>query len=336
MAEGRAGTLAPGQRRGVWGQAPIALIFLGLCLLTWMTVGHTFVQKENVVNVARQVSMDTIIACGMTMVIIGGGIDLSVGSVVALSGVLGALVAKQLGGAPPAVMLLASIATAMAAGACCGAFSGFVSTTCRVPPFIATLAVMAAASGFAFIITGGIAIFDLPEGFTALGRGNIGSEDFPIPIPALIMLAVVGASAALLRFSTFGRHVYAVGGNEAAARLSGVNVGRVRLATHVITGLFAGLAGIILVSRLNSGDPKSGFGWELNVIAAVVVGGTSLMGGKGAVVGTFIGALVIGVLNNGLNLVQTQWSISPYWQKVALGAVILVAVLIDQMGKRKE
>jgi len=336
MAEGRAAPSAETARRGAWGQAPIALILLGLCLLTWLLCGNTFVRQQNVLNVANQVSMNAVIACGMTMVIIGGGIDLSVGSVVALSGVIGALAAKRLGGAPPGLMIAAAMGVAMAVGAGCGAFSGLMSTKCRVPPFIATLAMMAAASGFAFIITGGIAVFDLPEGFSALGRGHIGPRAFPIPIPAVIMLCVVGASALLLRFTTFGRHVYAVGGNEAAAQLSGVSVGRVRLATHVITGLFAGLAGIILASRLNSGDPKSGFGWELNVIAAVVVGGTSLMGGKGAVLGTFIGALVIGVLNNGLNLIQARWPISPYWQKVALGAVILVAVLIDQMGKRKE
>jgi ribose/xylose/arabinose/galactoside ABC-type transport system permease subunit len=284
----------------------------------------SFLTIDNFVNVALQIAIYGILAVGMTLVIITGGIDLSVGSLVALSAVAAAAVMEKLGGQPRLSILLA-VALGIGLGLAAGAFSGLMITRLRVPPFIVTLALMTIGRGLAFILTGGFAIGNLPLGFGFLGRGHLG----PVPTPVATMALVFAAGYLLLSKSQYGRYLYAIGGNEEASRLSGINTKSVIQRVYIINGGLAGLAGITLASRLGAGVPNSGLQYELDVIAAVVVGGTSLMGGTGSVMGTFWGTVFIGILNNGLNLAN----VDPYTQKVALGVVILLAVLLDRMKK---
>jgi ribose/xylose/arabinose/galactoside ABC-type transport system permease subunit len=221
------------------------------------------------------------------------------------------------------------IAAGAGVGIALGAVNGIAITRFNLPPFIATLAIWFIAGrdgGLAYLVNDGQPVSNLPNVFLVLGAGSIGG----IPIPIIFMIVVVVIGHLVLTRTKFGRYVYAVGGNEEAAWLSGINVSRVKLAVYVISGLLAALAGMLLAARLASGDPKTGIGQELDVIAAVVVGGTSLFGGRGTILGTVVGALIIGVLNNGLNLLD----ISSYWQPVVKGAVILLAVLIDQVTKK--
>ncbi len=306
----------------------IFFIFLIICAVLSILTGGIFLRPENLINVARQISMESIIAVGMPMVIITAGIDLSVGSVAALSAVLGCNVLTLDLGLPIYVMIFLSLLCGILAGALCGSFNGLMVTIFRVPPFVVTLAVMVMARGLAYIFCKGLPVFNLPTEFTSLGRGYV--IEGLLPVPVLIMAVILIVSHIMLTRTKFGRYIYAIGGNEEVSRLSGINVRKYKFLVYLITGVLSALAGMILASRLGSGDPKSADGWELNVIAAVVVGGTSLMGGKGSIMGTFVGALVIGVLNNGLNLMNVE----AYWQKVFLGAVILAAVLLDQLRKK--
>jgi ribose/xylose/arabinose/galactoside ABC-type transport system permease subunit len=284
----------------------------------------SFLTIDNFVNVALQIAIYGILAVGMTLVIITGGIDLSVGSLVALSAVAAAAVMEKFSGQPRLSILLA-VALGIGLGLVAGSFSGLMITRLRVPPFIVTLALMTIGRGLAFILTGGFSIGNLPLGFGFLGRGHLG----PVPIPVITMALVFAAGYLVLSKSQYGRYLYAIGGNEEASRLSGINTKRVIQRVYLINGGLAGLAGITLASRLGAGVPNSGLQYELDVIAAVVVGGTSLMGGTGSVMGTFWGTVFIGILNNGLNLAN----VDPYTQKVALGVVILLAVLLDRMKK---
>ncbi len=279
----------------------------------------TFLTAANAINVVLQVSVTAILAIGMTIVILTGGIDLSVGSLVAVAGVLAAFVARATAGAVP---LLAALAVGLLAGAVSGAFTGFFVTRFLVPPFIVTLALMSALRGAAFLMTGGYSVGDLPVSFAALGRGSL----LYLPVPVVVMALLYAAGAFVLNSTVFGRHLYAVGGNERAAWLAGVRTARVKMAAYILNGLLGGFAGVMLASRLGAGIPNAGLGYELDVIAAVVVGGASLFGGKGTLGGTLLGAIFIGILNNGLNLAN----VDPYLQKIALGAVILGAVLLDQ------
>ncbi len=298
-----------------------------------------YLTYENQINVFRQISINAIIAAGMTYVILTAGIDLSVGSLVALSGVFLASVLKM-EFIPVYPRILLAIVVGMLVGAASGLFGGFMIVRFRVPPFIATLALMTIVRGLAFLYTNGRPIWGLPREFDYIGRGHFlggllkrihpGVEGV-IPFPVVIMIVVYILAHVVLTQTTFGRYVYAIGGNEEAARLSGINVGAVKLIVYVLSGVSAAISGIILASRLGSGQPNAGVMFELDAIAAVVVGGTSLMGGKGTIVGTFIGALIIGELNNGLNLVGVE----PYLQKVILGLVILLAVLLDQLKKEE-
>jgi ribose/xylose/arabinose/galactoside ABC-type transport system permease subunit len=284
----------------------------------------SFLAVDNFVNVALQIAIYGILAVGMTLVIITGGIDLSVGSLVALSAVAAAAVMEKLSGQPQLSIGLA-VALGIGLGLVAGAFSGLMISRLRVPPFIVTLALMTIGRGLAFILTGGFSIGNLPLGFGFLGRGHVG----PIPTPVLTMALVFVGGYLLLSKSQYGRYLYAIGGNEEASRLSGIDTKKVIQRVYLINGGLAGLAGITLASRLGAGVPNSGLQYELDVIAAVVVGGTSLMGGTGSVMGTFWGTVFIGILNNGLNLAN----VDPYTQKVALGVVILLAVLMDRMKK---
>jgi ribose/xylose/arabinose/galactoside ABC-type transport system permease subunit len=305
----------------------IVAVFALLCVAAAILTRGTFLQPGNLSNVFRQISMESIIAVGMTMVIISGGIDLSVGSTVALSGVITCLTMTNFPG-PFWVAFPVSILAGILAGGACGAFNGFFVTKFDIPPFIASLAVMTAARGLSYIICSGRPIWNLPDGFSRIGQGFIFGF---IPAPVIIMFAFIIAGQIFLSRIKYGRYIYAVGGNAEAARLSGINVKLYLFLVYVIIGILAAVAGIILASRLGAGDPKSGMMWELNVIAAVVVGGTSLSGGEGSIVGTLFGALIIGVVNNTLNLMN----VDAYWQQVVLGSVILSAVLLDKMKNRK-
>jgi ribose transport system permease protein len=289
----------------------------------------TFLKAANILNIANQITVIAIMAIGMTLVIITGGIDLSVGSLAALAAVVVALLIRDFAGGTEAGMtgmLLASSAAIMCCGLA-GAVSGGMVILFGVPPFIVTLAMMLVASGLASLLSGGESIAELPDRFVWLGRGTgiVG-----LPHAVLLMLLLYGAAHGLMTWTVFGRRLYAVGGNREAARLSGVPVGGVILSAYVLAGLLAGLGGVILASQLKSGSPTYGNMYELYVIAAVVVGGTSLAGGEGKMFGTLVGALVIAVIQNGMNLTN----IESYTQKIVLGVVILGAVLIDRLRHR--
>ncbi len=305
-----------------WAQAGLAAAVALECII-FALYSPTFLTPANAINIVLQVSITAILAIGMTLVILTGGIDLSVGSLVAVAGVLAAFVARAAGAVP----LAAALAVGLAAGVASGAFTGLFVTRFSVPPFIVTLALMSALRGAAFLMTGGYSVGDLPASFATLGRGYV----LHLPVPVLVMAALYAAGVLLLNSTVFGRHIYAVGGNERAAWLAGVRTARVKMAAYVLNGLLGGFAGVMLASRLGAGIPNAGLGYELDVIAAVVVGGASLFGGKGTLGGTLLGAIFIGILNNGLNLAN----VDPYLQKIALGAVILAAVLLDQKLSRQ-
>ncbi|MET0646838.1 MAG: ABC transporter permease [Pyrinomonadaceae bacterium] len=282
-----------------------------------------FLSLPNLVNIALSIAIVGILAVGMTAVILTGGIDLSVGSVAALAGIVAAMVAAT--NATGAVAL--SALAALGVGLAVGAFNGAMVAWFRVPPFVTTLAMLTICRGLAFVITDGRSVSDLPESFGLFGRELF----LKVPVPVWLMLLVFAAGWFVLKRMTFGRYVYAVGGNREAAFLAGVNIKGVTMLVYVLNGLLVGLAGLVLASRLGAGVPNAGIQYELDVIAAVVVGGTSLNGGRGSVIATLWGAVFIGVLNNGLNLA----GIDPYMQRIALGAVILLAVLADQLNKTR-
>ncbi|HYG56747.1 MAG TPA: ribose ABC transporter permease, partial [Symbiobacteriaceae bacterium] len=259
------------------------------------------------------------IASGMTLVILTGGIDLSVGPVLALSSAVMAGLAA--GGTHPLVAVLAGLAV----GAALGAANGTVITRGGVAPFVATLGTMTIARGLTLVYTDGRPITGLPDALTALGTGYVG----PIPAPVVVMAAVVLVTYLVLTHTPFGRFIYAVGSNEEAARFAGISVPRTKTLAYMLTGIAAALAGLVLTGRLNSAQPTAGAGFELDAIAAVVLGGTSLAGGQGGILGTVVGALIIGTLDNGLNLLN----VSSFYQQVAKGAVILIAVLLDRRKK---
>ncbi len=288
----------------------------------------TFLLANNLRNVANQIVVIAIIAVGMTMVIITAGIDLSVGSLIALSAVVAAWIIRGMGGeeATFAVMLFASMAAIFMAGFV-GFASGLTITQFKVPPFIATLAVMLVASGFAYIISHGESIYEIPDSYVWLGRG---ADLFSIPNAVILMIIIYGLAHVLMTRTTLGRYIYAVGGNPEAARLSGIRVNLVLIFVYTVCGMMAGLGGIVQASQLKSGAPTYGLLYELYVIAAVVVGGTSLQGGEGRIMGTLIGAFIIAVIQNGMNLTGVE----SYTQKVVLGFVILLAVLLDMLKKR--
>lgn len=286
-----------------------------------------FGQLDNLINVARQISFEGMIAFGMTLIIITGGIDLSVGSVVALTGVVASLVMRSASTWPPGAAILAGLACGVATGALVGLGSGTIIARWAIPPFIVTLAAMLCARGFAFILCDGQPVYELPPQLRGLGRGFIGESAIGrlLPVPVAVMLATYVLIAAVLARTVLGRSIIAVGSNEEAARLACIPVRRTKLGVYLLTGALCGLSGVLHTAKLMAGDPKVGEMWELNIIAAVVVGGTSLFGGRGTITGTLIGALIIGVLNNSLNLLNVEH----FWQKVVLGAVILLASMID-------
>ncbi len=289
----------------------------------------TFLTTQNLMNVANQIAVIAIIAIGMTLVIIGGGIDLSVGSLIALAAVVcSVFVRDHLGGKDAGTWgMIAAACAAISVCALAGLVSGTVITAFSLPPFIVTLAMMMVASGLSYRIADGQSIDQVPETFIWLGRG----ADFAgVPNAVVLMLALYALAHLLMRHTAFGRHLHAVGGNRDAALVSGLRVKRVTLFSCIISGALAGLGGVVMASNLKSGSPTYGQMYELYVIAAVVVGGASLSGGQGKMFGTLVGALILGVIQNGMNLAN----ITSYDQRIVLGVVILVAVLLDRVKRR--
>ncbi|MFC4713247.1 ribose ABC transporter permease [Planococcus dechangensis] len=294
--------------------------FIGLILIIVIitAINPSFLSMNNIFNVLRQVSINALIAFGMTFVILTGGIDLSVGSILALTGAVTA--GMMASGVDPILAMLLGLFL----GAVLGAINGIIIAKGKVAPFIATLATMTIYRGLTLVYTEGRPISGLGDSvaFQMLGKGYF----LGIPIPVVTMLISFGILYFILKKTTFGRRVYAVGGNEEASVLSGINADRIKIYVYSLVGMLAALASLILTSRLNSAQPTAGQMFELDAIAAVVLGGTSLTGGRGWIVGTLIGALIIGVLNNGLNLI----GVSSFFQQVVKGAVILLAVLLDR------
>lgn len=292
---------------------------IALCLtLDFLT--PYFLTVSNLLNVAQQISVIAIMAVGMTFVIITAGIDLSVGSVLALSGM--ALAATFDAGAPLSVAL----ATGLATGLLCGVVNGGLITFGKLPPFIATLGMMSIARGAARLMTGGRPVSGFSSSFRTLANGEL----LHIPMPVVIMAMVYVIAHIVLTRTRLGRYTYAIGGNEEATVLSGINVKFYKTLVYALCGMLSGLAAILLTARLNSAGPNAGIMYELDAIAAAVIGGTSLMGGEGTIFGTLIGALIMGVLRNGLNLL----GVSSYIQDIVIGSVIILAVLMDMALKR--
>ncbi len=300
-----------------------ALIILCLILSIFPGTSEYFLTIKNLFNVLRQISTNLLLACGMTMVIILGGIDLSVGSVIALSGVIAAGCVSRYG-----MPIAPSMIVGILIGVIFGLFNGFVISKTTIPPFIVTLATMNIARGLAGVYTGGSPVRVVSKEWQWIGAGYAAG----IPVPVIIMAIVFVISLLILNRTKIGRYIYAVGGNDMAARFSGINVSKVKFFVYTYSGIMAGLAGIILGSRMYSGQPTAGEGAEMDAIAAVVVGGTSMAGGSGKLGGTLIGALIIGILNNGLNLMN----VNSFWQTVVKGVVILLAVTIDFFRNKKK
>lgn len=287
-----------------------------------------FLKTDNLLNVANQIAVIAVVAIGMTMVIIAGGIDLSVGSLIALSAVVATALIRDRAGAEhagPLAMILCCLA-GIAACALVGLASGLFVTQFDIPPFIVTLGTMLIGSGLAFILAQGQSIYQVPDSFVWLGRGT---GLLGLPNAVWLMGLMYGIGYLLMEHMALGRYIYAIGGNRQAALLSGVPVKRVIILTYAISGALAGLGGVVTASQLKSGAPTYGFMYELYVIAAVVVGGTSLLGGEGKILGTLIGAFIIAVIQNGMNLTGVE----SYTQKVVLGVLILGAVLLDRLRK---
>jgi ribose transport system permease protein len=304
----------------------VLLVLIGLSLALAVRAPG-FAEVENLLLVARQFSMFATMGVGMTMVILTGGIDLSVGSVLALSGCVAAKCMLGLTThADPLLVVFAGIVTGLATGLVCGIINGLIVAKVGIPPFIVTLGMMSIARGLVYVMTRGWPV-SVPEEFLFLGQGRI----WIVPVPVVCMVVIAVGGALFLSRTRLGRHIYAVGGNEEAARLSGINVAAVKLVVYAVCGLLAGFAGITTASYLIVAQPSSGLTNELDVIAAVIVGGTSLAGGSGTVLGTVIGAALMGVLRNGLVLL----GVSANWQLVPLGIVIIAAVVFDQLRQRR-
>jgi ribose transport system permease protein len=309
-----------------------SLLALALMVLALALMNRDFLTLDNTLNVLRQICVNVCLSIGMTIVILSGGIDLSVGSVLAFAGAVAAGLLKK-GIAVPGtdlfieVTVSGAITAGVLVGAALGAFNGLTISRFGLPPFVATLGMLSVARGLTMLWTGGFPITRLGDAFDFLGSGHA----LGIPTPVWISAALVAVFVLVLKRTRFGRQVYAVGGNERAAVLSGLSVSRIQLLVYTIGGALAGVAGLLVTARLDSATPSAGLSYELDSIAAVVIGGTSLSGGRGTLVGTVLGCLIIGVLNNGLVLLE----VSPFWQQVIKGFVILVAVAVDRVGEKR-
>jgi ribose transport system permease protein len=305
-----------------------SLIALAVMVVALGLASDRFLTVENGLNVLRQISINVCLSLGMTLVILSGGIDLSVGSVLALSGAVAAGLLKNGVAIPPLNVLVqftvaGAVMAGLTVGVALGAFNGLMITRLNLPPFVATLGMLSIARGLTMLWTGGFPITGLGPSFGVMGTG----QWLGVPMPVWVGAALAAVATVVTRRTRFGRYVYAVGGNERAAVLSGLGVRRIKLLVYTLGGALAAVAGLLVTSRLDSATPNAGFGYELDSIAAVVIGGTSLDGGRGSVGGTVLGCLIIGVLNNGLVLLE----VSPFWQQVIKGVVILAAVAIDKV-----
>ncbi|MEU6127985.1 ABC transporter permease [Saccharopolyspora sp. NPDC047091] len=295
----------------------LIVVFVALSI-----VAPSFLTADNLFNLGSQTSVNAVMAVGVTLVIITGGIDLSVGSVAALSGVLGVMLMADFGFHP-----LLGILGGIVVGAAAGLVNGLLVSTVGLPPFIATLGMLSVARGLVLITTGAVAVFGAPESFRLLGQGVLG----PIPVPVLLIVLVAVVGHLVLTRTRLGRYAYVMGSNMEAARLSGVPVRKHTTWVYVVAGSLAGLGGMIAASRINSGQPNFGEGLELDVIAAVVIGGASLFGGRGTVLGSLIGAFLVAVIRNG----AVQLNIGTFYQNVLIGVIIWLAVWWDFYQRRK-
>ncbi|MGE5507924.1 MAG: ABC transporter permease [Chitinophagales bacterium] len=295
-------------------------ILLALSLILTLTT-TTFLTSENLFSVARAFSWIAIMAIGECLVIITGGIDLSVASVFGLAGAVAAWVMVKAGAG-----VLPGVLAGLAVGLVCGLGNGLLITKTKLPPFIATIGMLNVGRGLAYALTGGWPISGLPASFLAIGQGHL----WVIPIPVIIMVVLASIFAVLLVRATVSRHIFAVGGNEQAAILSGISADRVKLLVYSLSGILAAVGGMIMTSRLGVAQSTAGLGYEMDVVAAAVIGGTSFSGGEGSIVGTVLGAAIMGVLRNGLVLLN----VSAYWQQVTIGLVIVLAIMADQLRKR--
>jgi inositol transport system permease protein len=310
----------------------IVFIFLGMCvLLAVFSPNNSFLKPQNLINVVRQITVTGLLALGVMLCIIALGIDLSLGSVLGFAAVVSASLVQQPGWKEalyPGLQLpaLVAVLAGLTVGLVLGAVNGSLIAAFKIPPFIATLGMMTMARGFAYIYSNGRPVSTLNADFLWIG----GADVFGIPVPIIIFGFVIVLMHLMLNFTRFGRHIYAIGGNETAARVSGVNIGRTKLGIYALSGLMAGLGGIVITARTQSATPALGMGYELDAIAAAVIGGTSFAGGIGTVWGTVVGALIIGVMNNGLDLLN----VSPFYQQVVKGVIIIVAIIIDERKNR--
>lgn len=299
----------------------LPFISLALLFVVLSIASPYFLTATNLASVVRQTAVINIMALGMTLVIVSGGIDLSVGSILAFSGVVGTMT----------MVASDSAALGIAAGIACGSLwgcaNGLMISSLKIPPFIVTLGTMGIVRGLTLVISGGLPVVGLPKAHGFLGEGTVG----PVPFVLVVLVACAALTHCALHATKLGRYTYAIGSNEAAAVYAGIPVARYKVAIYAICGLLTGLAGMIETSRLMTGQPTAGVAYELQVIAAVVIGGGSLTGGEGTVIGTLIGAFIMGLLSNGSDLL----GVNPYWQQVIIGAIIILAVALDEARKRR-
>ncbi|MDX7952629.1 ABC transporter permease [Lichenihabitans sp. Uapishka_5] len=319
----RLGDVAAPRKRFAVDFSDLTVLIVFLAIVVYLTLSTaSFMSTANLLAILVATSLIAVVACGQTFVIITGGIDLSSGSVVALAGVVTGMALQA------HVPMPLGVAIGVGVGVACGLFNGLAVTFLGMNPFIVTLAVMAMARGLAFILPGGATIFGFDDSFDQIGGGLIG----PLPIAGIISLAALLVGAFVLGKTVFGAEVYAVGGNREAANMTGIPVRRTLILVYLISGALAGLGGVILTGRLDSAQPIAAQGLELNAIAAVVIGGASLFGGRGSMLGTILGVLLIGVINNGLTL----HNVEPFWVQFIQGAVIFLAVLFDSLNTKRK
>lgn len=310
--------------RKIFNEYGIFLIFV-LLIIVLSIARPNFLRPQNIMNVLRQISINGLLSIGMTFVILTGGIDLSVGSMLAFGGVIAASLASDaMGGTITHPMVAAGVA--LLAGLVLGSMNGALIAKFRLPSFVVTLGMLSMARGFTFIYTDGMPIPRIDKRFLVFGQGVV----FGIPLPVIIFIIVYIIAWLTLNNTRYGRYIYAVGGNEKSAKVSGVNTRLVVFSVYAISGILSALGGVILTARTTAGLPQAGMSYELDAIAAVVIGGTSLSGGQGVLSGTLVGALLIGVINNGLDLL----GVSSYFQQVVKGAIIVGAVLLDSFRKK--
>ena len=315
-------TISGRRRTRDWLERLLPFASVMILFIVLSVASPYFLTLQNLSSVCRQTAVINIIALGMTLIMISGGIDLSVGSVMAFAGICGTTLLQA--GYP----LLPSLLGAMLVGAAWGVLNSLIITLLRVSPFIATLGTMGAARGLTLVITNAMPVVRLPESFGALGDGNV-LRIVPVPLVVLVVLSLM--TGFILKYTRLGRYAYAIGSNIEAARYGGIPIRIYLVAIYSFCGALTGLAGMVEASRLMTGQPTAGQGYELSVIAAVVIGGGSLSGGEGTVTGTVAGAFLVGLISNGSNLL----GVSPFWQQVLIGAVIVLAVAVDELRKRR-